>query len=134
MKRSVSAQTSQFNWWNEKVLVAHKLFADTLKYSHNRRTSPKQFVTSTSASGNSHPPLQVSQKHRASHCPPGEITPIAIWRINSVTYGNSKIHLLCAGCAQTRNESRSLVSSLMQNSLWIITSSPTPPKTQKKNI
>lgn len=35
----------------------------------------------------------------ASHFHPGEITPIAIWRINSVTYGNFKIHLLCVGCA-----------------------------------
>lgn len=55
-------QTSQFNWWNEKTLVAHKLFTDTLEYSRNRRISPKQFATSTSASGNSHPPLQVSQQ------------------------------------------------------------------------
>lgn len=54
--------TSQFNWWNEKALVAHKLFTDTLEYSRNRRISPKQFVTSTSAGGNSHPPLQVSQQ------------------------------------------------------------------------
>lgn len=54
--------TSQFNWWNEKALVAHKLFTDTLEYSRNRRISPKQFATSTSAGGNSHPPLQVSQQ------------------------------------------------------------------------
>lgn len=54
--------TSQFNWWNEKALVAHKLFTDTLEYLRNRRISPKQFATSTSAGGNSHPPLQVSQQ------------------------------------------------------------------------
>lgn len=69
----------------------------------------------------------------ASHFHPGEITPIAIWRINSVTYGNFKIHLLCVGCAWTRNESCSLVPSLMQNSFWIIISTaPLQKKRQKK--
>lgn len=52
--------TSQFNWWNEKALVAHKLITDTLEYSRNRHS--RVLATSTSAGGNSHPPLQVSQQ------------------------------------------------------------------------
>ncbi len=40
----------------------------------------------------------------ASHFHPGEITAIAIWRINSVTYGNSKIHLLCWLCLNWERE------------------------------
>lgn len=88
--------------------------ADTQKCSSNRwiRIFPKTVCDLHCGKFTSNPTGK-PPSCRASHSPPGEIIPIAIWRINSVTYGNFKIHLICVGCARTRNESCSLVSSLM---------------------
>lgn len=66
------------------------LMAQTQTQTPTPPESPQeQILTPASMTGNSHPHLQVSREADLPVIfPPGEITPIAIWRINSVTYGN----------------------------------------------